>query len=97
MAAVKRHGRAVSPGERKPLKVLTLMEAVESGDYLQILLAQRRDILAALPDERSQARAALHRQLREISKEIESLELAADGAGFVVVKTDDEPYDTASI
>ena len=43
------------------------------------------------------ARAALHRQLREISKEIESLELAADGAGSVVVKTDDEPYDTASI
>jgi hypothetical protein len=56
MAAVKRHGRAVSPDERKPLKVLTLMEAVEPGD-LQILLAQRRDIVAALPDERSQARA----------------------------------------
>ena len=32
MAAVKRHVRAVSPDERKPLKVLTLMEAVESGN-----------------------------------------------------------------
>ena len=37
MPAAKRHVRAVSPDERKPLKVLTLMEAVESGDYLQIL------------------------------------------------------------
>ena len=90
------HVRAVSPDERKP-RVLTLAEAIAGGDYLQILYAQRLDIVASLPDERSQARAALHRQLREISKEIESLELAADGAGSVVAKTDDEPYDTASI
>jgi len=54
-------------------------------------------VYSVLKDVCLMARAALHRQLREISNEIESLELAADDAGSVVAKTDDEPYDTASI
>lgn len=64
--------RAVSPDEKRP-RLLTLDEAIESGDYLQILMAQRRDIVAGLPDEKGPARAALHRQLSLLSKEIEAL------------------------
>lgn len=92
--------RAVPPGARPPAppKVLTLAEAIDTGDYLQILLAQRRDIVASLPDVKDQAKATLHRQLRDISKEIESLELAAvGGAGSVVAKTDDEPFNPSAI
>lgn len=64
--------RAVSDGE-KPPKVLSLTEAIESGDYLQILMAQRRQIAADLPEEKGPAKAAMHRQLSLLSKEIESL------------------------
>jgi len=66
--------RAVAPDETpEPPRILTLAEAIESGDYLQILLAQRREIATSLPEERGPAKAALHRQLSIISKEIESL------------------------
>jgi hypothetical protein len=66
--------RAVEPGEKPgPVKVLSLSEAIESGDYLQILLAQRREIVRDLPDEKGPAKAAMHRQLSMLSKEIEAL------------------------
>jgi hypothetical protein len=66
--------RAVKPGETPdPPKILTLDEAIESGDYLQILMAQRRAMAASLPEEKGPALAALHRQLSIISKEIEAL------------------------
>jgi hypothetical protein len=66
--------RVVAPDETpKPPKILSLAEAIESGDYLQILLAQRREIAESLPEEKGPAKAALHRQLSIISKEIEVL------------------------
>ena len=63
--------------ERPPEKPLTLQQAIESGDYLKILMAQRREIVASLPEEKGPAKAALHRQLSLISKEIQSLEASA--------------------
>ena len=66
--------RAVAPDEVPvPARVLSLTEAIESGDYLQILMAQRREIADSLPNEKGPAKAALHRQLSLISKEIEAL------------------------
>lgn len=83
----------VATVEDKP-KILTLVEAIESGDYRQILLAQRREIAKDLPDERGPAKAALHRQLSVISKELEALEAAAEsGPGAVVAETNDEAWD----
>ena len=77
-----------------PAKAKTLAEAIESGDYLEILLAQRREIASSLPEEKGPAKAALHRQLSLISKEIEALEAAStDSDGSVVVSTDDEAWD----
>lgn len=74
MAARKAPLRAVKPGE-KPVVTppMSLAEAIESGDYLQILLAQRREMAAALPETKGPALAALHRQLSLTSKEIEAL------------------------
>jgi hypothetical protein len=67
--------RAVKASEVPPKpKPLTLEQAIESGDYLKILLAQRREIVASLPEEKGPAKAALHRQLSLISKEIEAME-----------------------
>lgn len=74
-------------------KMKTLTEAVESGDYREILLAQRREIVASLPNEKGPAKAALHRQLSLISKEIESLAIAAAMDGSVVADVPDEAWD----
>jgi len=68
--------RAVT-SEDKPAKPKTLVQAVEDGDYLEILTAQRREIAQAIPDERGPAKAALHRQLSLIAKEIRALETQA--------------------
>ena len=99
MTARKRaaHVRVVSANERRPAPVKSLSEAIESGDYRQILQAQRRDIVAALPDEKGPAKAALHRQLSLISKEIETLVAAADSEGSVVAGTDDDTWDDSAI
>lgn len=66
--------RAVAPDETpEPPMILTLDEAIELGDYLEILRAQRRSIAAAIPEEKGPALAALHGKLSAISKEIEAL------------------------
>lgn len=87
--------RAVGDGEKPPAP-LTLAEAVESGDYLAILRAQRRDIVRSLPDEKGPAKAALHRQLSVISKEIETLESRPDPGGRVADR-DDDLFDASAI
>ena len=46
----------------------TLAQAILNGSYLEILLAQRREIVETLPDQRGPAKAALHRQLTLLSK-----------------------------
>lgn len=93
--------RVVSPDEvappAHPARPKTLAEAVEAGEYLEILLAQRREIVSSLPDEKGPAKAALHRQLSIISKEIQTLKLAAVGDGSVVANTDDESWDSSVI
>lgn len=85
----------VAPGESSPVpaKPKTLAEAVETGDYREILLAQRREIVASLPGEKGPAKAALHRQLSLISKEIESIAIAAAMDGSVVSDAADEAWD----
>lgn len=80
--------RAVAPGEKR-VRPLSLGEAIESGDYRQILLAQRREIAASLPEEHGPAKAALHRQLSLISKELEGLDARADSGGAGVGTADD--------
>ena len=76
--------RTVKPGETPevaPAKPMTLIEAIEGGIYLEILRAQRRDIAASLPEEKGPAKAALHRQLSILAKEIEQLEAKAKQEG----------------
>lgn len=77
MAAKKRPLRAVDPDEKKPAAPLSLAEAVETGDYRTILVAQRREIASSLPEEKGPAKAALHRQLSLIAKELSAMDAKA--------------------
>ena len=82
MAAAKRALRTVKPNEKpKRPKPLTLREAVETGDYRTILVAQRREIALSIPEEHGPAKAALHRQLSLIAKELESLDASTREGG----------------
>jgi len=102
MTAKRSHVRVVAPDEKpaEPKKVLSLDEAIESGDYLEILRAQRRDIVKSLPEERGPAKAALHRQLALISKDIQALEAKQaqatkeDAEGVAV---EDEAWDAEAL
>lgn len=90
--------RAVAADEvPEPPKILTLDEAIASGDYLQILLAQRRDMASALPNEKGPALAALHRQLSIISKEIEALQSRDSDEAEGGANVKDGEFDAAAI
>ena len=81
----------------EPPKVLTLAEAIESGNYLQILLAQRREIVADLPNEKGPAKAALHRQLSILSKDIEALQRGEEEDAEGGANVEDGEFDAAAI
>lgn len=78
-------------------EAMGLDEAIESGDFLQILFATRRGIAADLPDAQGPAKAALYRQLTLLSKEIEALlaKDAEDSEGGADVE--DEEFDPTSL
>lgn len=90
--------RVVAPDEvPDPVKILSLAEAIESGDYLQILLAQRREIAGDLPNEKGPAKAALHRQLSLLSKEIEALQRGGGEDAEGGANVEDGEFDAAAI
>lgn len=90
--------RVVAPNETPdPPKILTLEQAIEGGDYLQILLAQRREIVTSLPDEKGPAKAALHRQLSLISKEIEGLQRGEEEDAEGGANVEDGEFDAAAV
>src|SRR5699024_3441304 len=94
----KRSLRAVAPDEvPAPVKPLTLADAIEAGDYLQILLAQRRELATERPSEERPAKAALPRQLSLLSKEIETLQRGEDEGAEGGRDVEDEEFDSAVI
>ena len=71
--------RAVTEADAEAAaKPKTLTEAIESGTYLEILLAQRRQMVTDLKDVTGPAKAALNRQLGITSKEIAALQAEAE-------------------
>lgn|SRR5690606_5608044 len=85
-----------SPDPPPPPK--TLSEAVESGTYLEVLLAQRRQMVSDVATEKGPALAALHRQIALHSKEIASLQAAAkQEADERDEVTEDEPFDASAV
>jgi len=97
--AARKPLRAVAPDEKAPelVKPKTLVEAVESGTYLEILVAQRRQMVDDVKDTTGPALAALHRQIALHSKEIAGLQAAAEQEASESDEAADEPLDAASL
>ena len=89
--------RAVKPDEKAPEKPKTLAQAAEGTDYLEILVAQRREMIRDVSDVSGPAKAALHRQIAMASKEIAALQAAAAQEASEDAEADDEAFDASAI
>ncbi len=72
--AAKRLRVVTAADKLAKVKPPTLAAAIEGGDYLEILKAQRRQMVADLRGISGPALAALHRQIGLHSKEIAAIE-----------------------
>jgi hypothetical protein len=82
----------------KAAKPKTLIEAIESGTYLEVLVAQRRQMADDVKSTTGPALAALHRQIATHSKEIAALQVAeAEEAAENAEAADDEPFGADAI
>jgi precorrin-6B methylase 2 len=72
--AAKRPLRVATEADAKPARPMTLSEAIESGTYVEILRAQRRQMVADVGEVTGPALAALHRQIALHSKEIAAID-----------------------
>ncbi len=100
MAARKTPLRAVKANEKSTaaVKPKTLAEAAETGDYLEILIAQRREMIRDVKETTGPAKAAMHRQIALHSKEIAALQAAAEQeANESAEAADDEAFDAAAL
>lgn len=92
------HLRVASAEDARPQR-LTLAQAIERGNYLEILLAQQRDIAASLPEASGPAKAALHRQFSLVTKEIEAIRSADTDDDDIgkAARTPDDEWDESAI
>lgn len=95
--AAKRSLRVATPADALPAKPMTLAEAVESGTYLEILKAQRRQMVADVKEANGPALAALHRQIALHSKEIAALDSAAEQEAAEDAEVADEAFDAEAL
>ncbi|MGH8430471.1 MAG: hypothetical protein ACREUF_08720, partial [Solimonas sp.] len=95
--------RAVADDERppEPVKVLTLLEAVEGGSVLEILLAQRRLIANALTTAAENTRPQFNNELNKLHALIaaEEARLVASAEQDAAERgiREDEPFDASAV
>ena len=92
--------RAVGPDEtpaRAMPEVLSLDDAIKRGTYVQILIAQRSQMVADLAETKGPALAALHRQISITSKEIEALLSRDSDEAEGGANVEDGEFDAAAI
>lgn len=88
--------RAVGPDEvAHPRRPRTILEAAETGDRLDELVAMRRRLAQALDDPNTLARdlASLSRRQLEISREIDDLKRRADEEAEEDAVTPDDQWE----
>lgn len=83
----------------KPPAPMTLEQAIESGTYLDVLEAQRRQCAKDLKSAGGPAAAALHRQMFLLTERIEALRAEAreQAAQDDDANEADEPFDEADL
>jgi hypothetical protein len=95
--AAKRNLRVATDADAPPAKPKTLTEAVDGGTYLEILVAQRRQMIADLSEAKGPALAALHRQIALHSKEIAALQSEAQQEATEDAEVADEAFDAEAL
>jgi hypothetical protein len=91
--------RVVSEEERRE-QPMTLLEAVEDGDVLAILKAQRRIIAESLATASENTKPQYSNELTKLTKlitEEEGRRAVERGENSVVARTDDETWDSSAI
>lgn len=89
--------RAVTAAD-VPAKPKTLAEAIEGENYLDILIAQRREMVRDVRDLTGPAKAAMHRQIALTSKEIAALQVEARQEAVESAEgADDEPFSAEAL
>lgn len=94
---VARKLRVATEADATKVKPKTLAEAIEGGTYLEILTAQRREMIRDVKDVTGPAKAALHRQIALCSKEIAALEAEADQEAAEDAEVADEAFDPEAL
>ena len=95
--------RAVADDERtpEPAQVLSLLEAVEGGDVLQMLLAQRRLIADALTNAAENTRPQFNNELNKLHTLIAAEQSRRDAAreqeAAESASHDDEAFDASAV
>lgn len=89
--------RAVTDADTTPPKPKTLAEAIEGQNYLEILIAQRREMVKDVRELTGPAKAAMHRQIALHSKEIAGLQAEAEQEANESVEAPDEPFDAEAL
>jgi hypothetical protein len=90
--------RVATEADARPLvRKLSLADAVESGTYLEILTAQRRQMIGDLREAKGPALAALHRQIALLSKEIDTLQSSAEQEAAELDEVADEAFDAEAL
>lgn len=95
--AAKRPLRVATEADKPKAKPKTLAEAVEDGTYLEILVAQRREMIRDVREVSGPAKAALHRQIALTSKEIATLEAEAEQEAAEDAEVADEAFDAEAL
>lgn len=96
--AAKRTLRVATEADaEKVKKTQTLAQAIDGGTYLEILLAQRREMVRDVKDLTGPAKAAMHRQIAIASKEIAALEVEAEQEAVEDAEVGDEAFDAATL
>jgi hypothetical protein len=89
--------RVATDADAAKAKPKTLAEAAEGGTYLEILVAQRREMIRDVKDVTGPAKAALHRQIGITSKEIAALQAEAEQEATEDAEVADEAFDPEAL